>query len=156
MIPFFLAMIIFVIIFLWNPIGIIVDLIAHKKSHEKMRKKAKAKMTWQEIDKEAENKRQKFQDEKQEKIDYMTSLGLEPVRVLNDGTFWILREDGRIKELYSLDAERVPLANLSMCLSTKIIGIEPDLYYFNELITKGQMMRDEAEIRKLNKLKEAN
>lgn len=141
------------IILLQWPLGALIEYIMHtirlKKSMKKTRKVALAAVV---KDKERQEAEEELRKESQEKIDYMKSLGLEEARCINF-SMWILRdENGRIKELYDTDAKRMPLANLAMTRNAKTIGIEPDIYYFNDKITKSQMLNDELEIDKLNRL----
>jgi len=98
---------------------------------------------------EQEKIRKEREAEKQEKVKYMRSLGLEEV-IGASQEFWIRRKNGKIKELYNLKVNRVPLAVLAMSPGTTTIGIEPDLYYYREKISKREMLEDEEEIRKLN------
>lgn len=83
----------------------------------------------------------------QSKIDAMKAKGYDST---SDDYYWIERENGKIKRLYNLDGKRVPLAELSKLSGANIIGNEPVLHYYGELIGKYQMLEDEAEIRKLN------
>jgi hypothetical protein len=86
-----------------------------------------------------------FDEKIETKIRFMENLGLERVIGLlgtMDYSMWILRENGKIKELYDLDANRIPLANLSMCMCAKVIGIEPDIYYYSEKISARELMLD--------------
>lgn len=140
------------VILLQYPIGIaisyIINVIALKKSMKKMREKALAAAAEHGEGQEVEEELRK---EKQEKIDYMKSLGLEEARCINF-SLWILRDErSKIKELYDIDAKRIPLANLAILANAKTVGIEPDLYYLGEKITKSQMINDELEIHKLNR-----
>lgn len=94
---------------------------------------------------------QRVEKEEDDNILFMQNLGLEEVLDVNHCTRWIFRdENGKIKSLYDLYANRVPLEELTMVPGAETIGIIPDLYYYREKISRWQMLEDEEEIRKLN------
>lgn len=56
----------------------------------------------------------------------------------------------RIKALYDLDGNRIPLANLAKVWGSKVIGNDPVLVYCGEVITAYRMLQDEREIGKIS------
>ena len=126
------------------------QVILIRRADKLEREKVKKREEQERKEREKKNQEcQKFAAEKDEKILFMQNLGLEEVIGVY-GQLWIRREDSKIKELYDLEGNRVPLADLAIAPGTKIIGIVPDLYYYGEKISRWQMLEDEAEIRKLN------
>jgi hypothetical protein len=142
-IPFIVVAGVIVVIYFSRRVPIWVLLYKIQKESQKREAKEEAKR------KENYERYQELLAEKQKKVDYMKSIGLEEVYgVSND--LWILRKDGKIKELVDLDGNRRPLAELARSSGTQIVGIDPVLYYHGERIDKWKMLNDEAEIRKLN------
>lgn len=88
-----------------------------------------------------------YMAKQQAKIDAMKAKGFDST---SDDYYWIEREDGKIKRLYNLDGKRVPLAQLSKLSGAKLVGVNPDIWYYGEKISRYRMWDDEAEITKLN------
>jgi len=152
-----LVILLFLIAIICIPGAIIFSIISEVVFYIKLRKSnkelkaecEKSKALRKIIFENQEKIRKEREAEKQKKIEYMKSLGLEGVAGVHQ-SLWIKRKNGKIKELYNLEAERIPLAELIQSPGAKTIGIEPVLYYYNNKISKQQMLKDEAEIRKLN------
>jgi len=118
-----------------------------KYSLKAKKKMKKDKETWV----RRKNYEEAIERQRRERAAYFQQKGYSSVNC--SGTiFWLERDNsGKIKSLYDNERNRVPLANLTKAWGSKTIGTNPVLYYSGEKINRNQMLKDEAEIRKLNK-----
>lgn len=117
-------------------------------------------LTWrlQEMAEDTEKRRQQEYEKHQkiseeyrrirnEKIEFMKKLDYEAV-LGTDNELWIERgPNSRIKKLYELGGQRVPLASLASSQAAQVIGVVPEIWYLKEHISAQQLMQDDYEVR---------
>jgi hypothetical protein len=118
-----------------------LELKAQIKESEKYEKEQ------QKLAEKREVERKKREARRQAKVDFMLSIGLEPVLGV-DNSWWIRRnEKGKIKELYDLECRRRPIANIVMSPFATTTGWnDATIIYKSEKIRPIDMIEDEKEI----------